>query len=73
MHRFELRDIIFCCCEEWRTQIKLSDYVEGLPEEAKRRYKQKISFIGGVDPFPGGFSSGLQSESESSAMHVERV
>jgi len=50
--------------------------VEGLPEEAKRRYKQKISFIGGVDPFPGGFISGL-SESESSArgsaMHVERV
>ena len=46
------------------TQIKLSDYVEGLPEYAKRRCKQKISFIGGVDPFLGGFSSGL-SESKS--------
>ena len=41
------------------TQIKLSGYVEGLPEEAKSRYKQKISFIGGVDLFLGGFSSGL--------------
>jgi len=53
-------------CEEWRinTQIKLSDYVEGLPEEAKSRYKQKRSFIGSVDPFLGGFSSSL-SESES--------
>ena len=33
------------------TRVKLSDYVQGLSEEAKSRYKQKISFIGGVDPF----------------------
>jgi len=46
------------------TRVKLSDYVQGLSEEAKSRYKQKISFIGGVDPFLGGFSNGL-SEVES--------
>lgn len=31
--------------------LSLSSYAEGLPDEAKTRYKQKISNIGGVDPF----------------------
>jgi len=31
----------------------LSPYAEGLSEEAKKRYKEKLSFIGGVDPFAG--------------------
>ena len=43
---------------------KLSKYAEELKEEAKSRYRQKISFIGGVDPFLSGFSCNL-SESES--------
>ena len=29
----------------------LSDYAETLPDEAKKRYKEKLSIIGGVDPF----------------------
>ena len=31
----------------------MSPYAEGLSEEAKKRYKEKLSFIGGVDPFAG--------------------
>jgi len=48
----------------------LSDYAEGLPEDAKARYKYKISFINGVafingvDHFLSTYSSGV-SESES--------
>ena len=41
-----------------------SEYVEGLPEEAKARYKQKMSFINGLDPFLSPYSS-VVSESES--------
>ena len=43
---------------------KLSDYVEGLPDDAKSRYKQKITLINGVDPFSSDYYRGL-SESES--------
>lgn len=32
----------------------LSSYFEGLNTEAKTRYKQKISCIGGLDPFLAG-------------------
>ena len=32
----------------------LSTYAEGLPEEAKRRYKAKVAVIDGVDPFMNG-------------------
>ena len=46
------------------SQKKLSDYVEGLPEDAKSRYKQKITLIGGVDPFSSDYYISL-SESES--------
>ena len=42
----------------------LSKYFERLPEEAKARYKQKISFINGLDPFLSPYSS-VVSESES--------
>ena len=31
--------------------LSLSDYAETLPDEAKKRYKEKISLIGGADPF----------------------
>lgn len=31
--------------------LRVSSYFEGLNTEAKTRYKQKISFIGGLDPF----------------------
>ena len=31
----------------------LSQYAEGLPSEAKARYMDKISVIGGTDPFIG--------------------
>ena len=31
--------------------LSLFDYAENLPDEAKKRYKQKISLIGGADPF----------------------
>jgi len=31
--------------------ISMSSYVETLPSEARARYKEKISLIGGVDPF----------------------
>lgn len=46
------------------SQQKLSDYVQGLPEEAKRRYKDKISLINGIDPFLSDCCSKLL-ESES--------
>ena len=46
------------------SQKKLSDYVEGLPEDAKSRYKQKITLIDGVDPFSSDYYRSL-SESES--------
>ena len=31
--------------------INLSSYANSLSEEAKTRYREKIAFIGGVDPF----------------------
>ena len=31
--------------------LSLSDYAETLPDEAKKRYKEKISLIAGADPF----------------------
>ena len=31
--------------------LSLSDYAETLPDEAKKQYKEKISLIGGADPF----------------------
>lgn len=43
---------------------RLSDYVEGLPDEAKSRYKDKISLINGLDPFSSDYCSKLV-ESES--------
>ena len=46
------------------TRVKLYDYVQGLSEEPKSQYKQKLSFVGGVDLFLGGFSYGF-SEVES--------
>lgn len=44
-------------------QNQLSDYVKGLPEDAKVRYKQKMSFINGLDPFLSSYTNGL-SESD---------
>ena len=32
----------------------LSSYAEGLPEEAKRRYKAKLAVTDGIDPFMNG-------------------
>ena len=31
--------------------LSFSDYAETLPDEAKKQYKEKISLIGGADPF----------------------
>ena len=34
-------------------QLSLSVYADNLPNEAKRRYKEKIAVINGLDPFGG--------------------
>ena len=38
----------------WCTScVQLSAYANGRSEEAKKRYKDKISMIGGLDPYLG--------------------
>lgn len=32
-------------------QLRLSTYAQNLPDEAKRRYREKIALINGLDPF----------------------
>ena len=39
------------------SQWTLSDYIEGLPEETRSQYKDKISLISGLDPFSSDYCS----------------
>ena len=41
------------------SQKKLSNYVEEIPKDANSRYNQKVTLIGGVDPFSSDYYKSL--------------